>query len=325
MNPHDDHLELIWRYMTGDASQEESILLESLIRDDALFRSRYLRYLNIDTALRFASDRQSGRRDPVTPGFPGPFSAPRRMKILTSQMSKISAALAAGFLVGLAGTSIAWTINQPRFVAKQRPVPALSDGGFEQTSGQLPRGFPSETGYWSGDEAEIIALTAPNDKQKTHVLGFLKPEPDAANPESRAISCDVFQLVDMRPWKAQLGVNTEATLELSANYIDARPPDSRSSVTLFCQIFLFSGDPSKMQENWPLRINEAISSASANFTSTNSAKPRRLKTRCLFSREADFAVVQLAARPNVRPAQIKGISVDDVTLNIKIQPVLPVR
>jgi hypothetical protein len=41
--------------------------------------------------------------------------------------------------------------------------------------------------------------------------------------------------------------------------------------------------------------------------------------------EADFAVIQLAARPNIRPALLESLYADDVRLTLKTQPALPVR
>jgi hypothetical protein len=43
------------------------------------------------------------------------------------------------------------------------------------------------------------------------------------------------------------------------------------------------------------------------------------------SADADFAVVQISARPNLRPAKLEGLFADDVKLSLKTQPALPVR
>ena len=40
---------------------------------------------------------------------------------------------------------------------------------------------------------------------------------------------------------------------------------------------------------------------------------------------ADFAVVQLAPRPNLRPAKLHDLFADDIQLTLKTQPSLPVR
>lgn len=52
---------------------------------------------------------------------------------------------------------------------------------------------------------------------------------------------------------------------------------------------------------------------------------RRLTAKCLVPTAADFAVIQLAARPDVRPANLEGIFADDVRLTLKTSPQLPIR
>jgi len=52
---------------------------------------------------------------------------------------------------------------------------------------------------------------------------------------------------------------------------------------------------------------------------------KRLTARCLVPAEVDFAGIQIAARPNLRPSKLEGFFADKVTLTLKTQPNLPVR
>jgi hypothetical protein len=119
----------------------------------------------------------------------------------------------------------------------------------------------------------------------------------------------------------------DSVLELSADFLDARPHNTKPSVTFFCQLYLFQGDLTSLHQVWPQTNAEALASGSAQVTTLGSdAKGvRTLTAKCLVPANADFAVIQLAARPNLRPAKLDELFVDDVRLSLRTQPTLPVR
>jgi hypothetical protein len=137
----------------------------------------------------------------------------------------------------------------------------------------------------------------------------------------------VYQLVDLRPLRSALSRDGDTVLELSADFLDARPHNTKPSVTFFCQLFLFKGEPAALHQSWPLSHTDAVSSGSAQITTLGDgpAAWRKLTAKCLVPNEADFAVIQIAARPNIRPAKLESIFADDIQLTLKTQPILPVR
>lgn len=302
-----DFLALCMRHQDGMLSPDETETLERELRADGSRRRMFA-----DTQLRSTALRDHFRR--------GAFQLPAAHSRPVSWIRRPLAALAAGLLIGLFSVSIVWAISTPRATAER--LFALRNGSFEE--GSLDRGFPRQTGVWSGDEAEILPRSA---KEGSQVLGFLRPGADAADPSGRAISCDVFQLVDLRPLRAQLSAQGESLLELSAGFLDARPHNTKPSVSFFCQIYLFSGDPASVQGKWPQVIPEALASGSAQITTLGSSLPQwqPLVAKCLVPETADFAVIQIAARPNLRPAQLDGLFADDVRLTLKTSPALPIR
>jgi hypothetical protein len=199
---------------------------------------------------------------------------------------------------------------------------ALADGSFEGMSGKVPSGFPVQTGAWSGDESEVVTCEAREGRQ---MLRFWKAEADANEPGGRAIACDVFQLVDLRALQAREATRGDSVLELSAEFLDARAANTSPSVTFICQMFLFRGDPTAMSAGWPQAIHEAVSSGSAETTTLGAGGWRKVTARCLAPADADFAVVQIAARPNLRVPMPPALFADDVKLTLKTQPALPVR
>jgi hypothetical protein len=232
-------------------------------------------------------------------------------------------ASAAGMVLGLFCTSMLWAIAAPRAVVTAERLLALVDGGFE--NGRADAGFPRQVGVWSGDASEIVVAESVKAREGRRMLRFVKAEADANNPGGQAISCDVFQLVDLRALRESEGARGDSVLELSAEFLDARAANTNPSVTFLCQMFLFHGDPSAMSATWPVTIHEAISSGSAQTTTLGAGGWRRVTARCLAPAEADFAVVQLAARPNLRVPMPSALFADDVKLTLKTQPALPVR
>jgi hypothetical protein len=254
--------------------------------------------------------QEAFRRDTETPVCE---SKRTDRSVCFSWISRPITAMAAGLVIGLFSASIVWAISSPKATTER--LFSLLNGSFDEN--RLEQGFPHQTGFWSGDEAAI------RDSQ----LRFIAPGSDSGDPTGRAISCDVFQLVDLRPLRHALSPDGDSVLELSADFLDARAPNSKPSVSFFGQLYLFAGDPGSLHQTWPQSIPEALASGSAQVTTLGSdAKgTRTLTAKCLIPAQADFAVIQIAARPNLRPAKLDGLSADNVKLTLKTQPTLPVR
>lgn len=222
-------------------------------------------------------------------------------------------AAAAGLVVGLFSASLVLAVGSPKVTSER--LFSLVNG----SSGDPPigHGFPQQTGIWSGDEAAIV----------DGKLRFITAEGDAGDLKGRAIACDVFRLVDLRSLKATSRSGGETVLELSASFLDSRPPNTNPSVTFFCQLYLFQGDPTQMHQTWPRCIPDALASGSAQVTTLglDAKGARTLTARCLLPADADFAVAQLVARPNLRPAKLEGLFASDVMLTLKTAPQLPVQ
>jgi hypothetical protein len=221
--------------------------------------------------------------------------------------------MAAGLVIGLFSASIVWAISSPKATTER--LFSLINGSFEEK--RLETGFPRQTGVWSGDEASIA----------DGKLRFIAPGSDAGDPSARAISCDVFQLVDLRPLRHTLSPEGDSVLELSADFLDDRPHNTKPSITFFCQLYLFQGDPAGLHQSWPQSITDTLASGSAQVTTlgTDAKGTRHLTAKCLVPAEADFVVIQISARPNLRPAKLDELSADNVKLTLKTQPTLPVR
>lgn len=300
-----DFLAQAMRYQDGDLTPDEIIAFEVAMRDDPakrqLFADTQVRSMLLHDRFRqdaFQDSRDSGRG-----------SERARLNWKTRPV----ASLAAGLVIGMFCASIVWAISSPRATTER--LFSLINGGFDE--GRIESGFPDRVGVWSGDEAAIADGR----------LRFISTGSDSNDPSARAIACDVFQLIDLRPLRQTLSQDGDAVLELSANFLDTRPFNTKPSVTFFCQLYLFRGDPAALHKTWPQSITDAVASGSAQVTTlgTDASGARSLTAKCLVPDDADFAVIQLVARPNLRPAKLDGLFADDVKLTLRTSPELPTR
>ncbi len=225
-----------------------------------------------------------------------------------------------GMAMGIVGVSAVWALASPSLVAVSIAIATLNHASFENSLDKITRGFPTESGTWGGDEVEIVKRG--DTASGTHALRFVTAMSDRPGPTSNAIACDTFQIVDLRNLEHVRQKTDDMVLELSAQFLDERPQNRNPSVTFFCQIYLFRGDFKKVYEHWPEAISDATSSGSAEVTTLGDSGWQGITARCLVPDHADFAVVHLAARPNLRVPVPEGLFVDQVELIAKTQPVL---
>ncbi len=305
-----DFLAQAMRYQDGVLTPDELAAFETAMRDDPAKRQLFTDMQVRSMALHDRFRQEAFQRDTATAVCE---SKRTDRSVCFTWITRPIAAMAAGLVIGLFSASIVWAISSPKTTTER--LFSLLNGSFAEN--RLERGFPHQTGFWSGDEAAI------RDGQ----LRFIAPGSDSGDPTGRAISCDVFQLVDLRPLRSSLNSEGDSVLELSADFRDGRAPNAKPSTTFFCQLYLFQGDLKALHKLWPQTNAEALASGSAQVTTLGSdAKgTRTLTAKCLIPAQADFAVIQLAARPDLRPAKLDGLSADNVRLTLKTQPSLPVR
>lgn len=224
------------------------------------------------------------------------------------------AAMAAGLVIGLFSASVVWAISSPKATTER--LFSLINGSFDED--RLEVGFPHQTGVWSGDAASIA-----NGK-----LRFIAPGSDSNDPSAQAISCDVFQLVDLRPLRHTLSQEGESVLELSAIFLDARPRNTKPSVTFFCQLYLFQGRSLRHCIKAGRRASPTLSPAAAPKSPHSGRMP---KERAPLPRSASCLqrlILPSSKSPRVRichSAKLESLFADDVKLTLKTSPELPIR
>lgn len=194
MNTRDDQLELMRRCLDGEAADEELAQLEELLRNNPEFRKDYLRYLNVDSTLA-ALPKTATRTD-----------MPGRRLVAFPQWRPLATAAAAGLVLGLFCASVAWAMVAPRKPAAPVVIPILTES-FESPATHLTDGFPSRTGVWGGDRAQIASSTSNRsaldgdsvlslESSPDHNLGFLQQIVDVSSlPRAREGEMRVIEVI----------------------------------------------------------------------------------------------------------------------------------
>lgn len=313
---------LTQRYIDGTISAEEMASLNARLSSDAEARREFAELLNVDSGIAAIAAGWEAERSVSAETTVIAKPATRTLRPLAHWL----AAAAVGVTLGLVSARWVGAFVSPIAAATVERLSSLVDGGFENATGPIPAGFPKQAGIWSGDEAEVVAVEGVNSHDGRRMLRFLNPGADLNNPHGRAISCDVFQIVDLRSVRASIRADRDAVLELSADFLDGRN-HSDVPVTFICQMFLFSGSPDTMHQVWPLTLGDAVGSGATLFDSAGgtTAVWKTLTARCLVTEQADFAVVQLGVRPNGPQRKVEEQFVDRVQLTLRTQPPLPMR
>ena len=232
MKTSDPRFELIRRCIDEDASEAEHRELEGLLRDDPEFRTDYLSYLNLDSALGDL------HLEPAEIA-PVPAAEPRRVTLLRPLVSA-----AAGVMIGLIGASLAWAISLPEnseaeAEAEQELSTSVLEESFEDFSTHLADGFPVRQDVWGGDPSSLISTGTEHPSIDGDIV--LKLE---SNPDTTLSYIQRIIEVDDLP---QAGKDEVRTLKVDTSFL-ADTAGSRERYTI--RLATFSESPEKIHKLW---------------------------------------------------------------------------
>jgi hypothetical protein len=291
--------------------EARTIMSKSLVDEQALVS--HLRDESIVSIL----DAERG----VTISQP-PARPTRRLLVWPQQ---IAAALVAGAMVGLLGVGVVWAVKSPQSQARAIRV---ANGDFETFSGPIETGFPSHTGMWGGNPAEVIEEVDGNRRLRLLKTGNVNGESN-----DFASNCSVFQLVDLSSLRQQWETTdpeTQVTLNLSARFHrESAPTDAElPKLAASCRIYLFNLKPEAIAKEWPRVISEhGVGFGKKEIKLAPGAKPATITASCLLESDATVALIVVAASTKSRaaPVELGGFLVDDIQLTAIRRPTLPVH
>jgi len=304
MNRTEHELELMFLYLEGVASLEETQELESLIVKDARVRQDFLRYAHLDSALAGV------RRSQPSVG------APRRSVWLSWR--PLTAA-AAGIVFGMFCTSVLFAYAVPRLQPLVNHVLALANAGFEESVAPAPDGVPVRYAQWSGDFAEIVeAQQGIRPREGRRMLRFLRSDSTVSPEPEKNVHGNLYQVVDMRFYRNEIA-DGQASVDWSA-WFNWVPGDGEKGMKFMTSVWAFTGDTSILPVNWKDHLYLETAKNSRTVTVDDAPKTwRQIAGRMIVPPNTDFLVIELKAIPNspaqgVGPYRFSGCFADDVQL-----------
>lgn len=345
MNP-DESFELLWTdFLEGDLDADGMADLQSLLKQHPDLQARATDLLQTHRLLGFAAQeertsaelfaREVLNRLPKTgEAFVG--AVMREVRHATPSWPRFPwlpwrplTAAAAGIVLGIFCTSLVFAISPMRKAMKFAKVMTLLDGGFESGPAKVPTGFPRRTGEWMGDDAEMVTTKTPKPSEGIRVLRFNTAGAEPNEIGGSATGCDVYQLVDLRPLRAQISPQGEAMLKLSADFLDARL-QTGPELRFLCRINLFAGSPEDLHAIWPATHEESLGSGYGELLSHGGPGEngwRKLAAHCVLPPQADFALVRIicqTSKGSREPPVFGQQFADNILLQLRTQSLEPV-
>ncbi len=237
MKSEHESLELIRRYIDGEASEADRQALQEQLRSDPITRSLFARYANIDATLGSGSIALSQHAHPARPVRTTWFS----WRPLT--------AAAAGIVLGMFCTSVVFGFVAQRGVEKKTPL-ALAQPSFEDAQMPFANGFPDASAHWGGDAAQVV--TSENGVSAKEGKFMLRLE---ASP--RGSPRFVYQVLDLTSIPASASADTRE-IEISASFAAA---DAESAMRCMLRAFAVSEAREHLDPTWIEHRDEAMASA----------------------------------------------------------------
>ena len=303
MKSSDTQMELVRRYLGGEATLEEARRLESMLAVDAQLRRDYLAYARVEAGLS-----SKVRPKLVKTASPARWLSWRPLT-----------AAAAGIVFGMFCTAVAFGYVTPRVMEM---VKTVFSEGFESGVTKTEPGLPREVGQWGGDEAEVVSSTS---QVKAHGGGkmlrfFSATYPGENSPRSQW--GDVYRIVDVRGL-ADAGYTVA---RVSANFAQGAATAEERFV---CRVGAFALDqelntlPSPLSHSWLQQNNSATGSRRAMLT--GAGRWQEVTVEVPITRETRFVVLHLAVVQE-QPTLTSGIVqfpahfMDDVKVELITRP-----
>ena len=282
--------ELISRYLSGEATEEEVARLDARLREDPELRAAFVRQGNVVSAV----EADLGASENLAPSEKVVRLEPRRHRSERRSWMSAAALIAVGLFVGGLGTGVAWAYANAEAGASFRLPISLFDGGFETEAVPTASGYPTGPGSWSGDLVEVVAsgYQGVSSFEGQRMLRFVQTWGD--EPEKVGARSNLWQIVDLSEVEMD-GDKLLATLRARFNRID----DGPDTDTVFrIEVQAFSGDPATVEAQYD---SEAYLSGAVLKKSTdgNPESWEELEVTTSVPPEADLLLIGFYAHEDV--------------------------
>lgn len=230
-----------------------------------------------------------------TRSSPWPF-APRLRRSAAMLAAVLAAGIAIGTGIAFAVVPLAWR-GQPIGLELVNPGFETNAGLSLAADGTQTHAVPPDYGVWAGDPVRIAtAEHGISPAQGTRMLVFERAAPAPGEPgDARATACDLYQIVDLSPYQAEIAKGT-SLLELSARFFNDHM-DRDKPVDFFVRLSVFNKSPEEVLAGWPkTRYDDVAAQSNWVRQSRSPQKPgwQPCVARVVLPTECRFALVHLS-------------------------------
>ena len=295
MKSSDTQMELVRRYLGGEATLEEAQRLESMLAVDAQLRRDYLAYARVEAGL-------SSKVRPELVKTASPAGRWLSWRPL--------AAAAAGLVIGCFSTSVVWALNTPSWAdGIRRMLLPLGNPGFERHETLPQAHLVPQAAQWSGLDTEIVqgGGTRPVAKEGGRMMRL------GPAPEGKGYFANVMaDLAESRPL-----TDRPLQIEVTAHY-HASKPGQGEHYTLNAATFLddAAGVSGHWGDTWrDMRDASLTNTGKAIFPTAAEMGWQTIKVRLDVPPQARTLVISMGSNT---PGPIAGRTdhfMDEVTAN----------
>lgn len=311
--------DLIHAFLDGRATDAEADRLNELLLADPAARETYVQLADMHSCL--AVDEQLWVRPAVYSGNESHTIEPVRSK--GSMLGRPLPAAVGGLAVGLLCASLTFGYVVPLFLH----VATLVNDSFESGPAPISMGMPCRPGVWSGDLSEVVGPSqgvTPHSGGK--MLRLLRADyPGKSRHEAdpfRRVSyvADQWQLIDLRPYKAELAAGG-VMARLSAAVNAAEFPESETYLCSFSIHALDAETVRNLTPDDPYGLSDASLSVVDATNASLDRDPRSWQIEgCELHVPADasYLMVRVGVTHNFeqRRVDFPGHFIDDVKLTL---------
>jgi hypothetical protein len=200
------------------------------------------------------------------------------------------------------------------FPQPQQTLPAgITDGDFELN---LPaaRGIPTRSGKWSGDRSEMVSsFSGVQPQSGAGMVRFLDNPPGFTDD-----AAELWQFVDLSPWRSELARGGYARLAASFNRV-ASPGDKRTFVLVLAA---YRGTIEEIRStDWRQRPAMTLDYAHKSVSADDDPSTwQQSEAQITVPPGADWLLVNIGANRGSPPRELPGHFADSVSLQITVPP-----
>jgi len=337
-----DEMNLLHSHLNGTIGEADAARLQSLLRENAEARRMLRDFSTVDAKLSELSAANAATLQLLAAPDAIPAQLPHRLAWAGwLSWRPLTAAAAAGMVIGLCSASMVWAYIGPN---AGRAITLLQES-FESGPPPLVTGIPVEAGRWSGDYSEVVGeFQGVKPASGGKMLRFLRADYEG-KPRGDGYMADLFRVIDLRD--SQFDVTSGNACVSTEARFRSLPQDGAGSLKSCISLYALDALPEPGERHeFLLKPRDGLPAA-GDGTQNAGATILATSTRREISKLADnswqvvrselrmppgarFLMVHLHAwlvgpqgERTPQPVEFAGLFVDDVRVTLTHRPPLP--